>query len=63
MNLDQVPIGDNPPYDVNALIEIPLGGNPVKYEVDKRSGALFVDRFSYIHVLPNQLWLCPAHII
>ena len=30
MNLDQVPIGDNPPYDVNVLIEIPLGGNPVK---------------------------------
>ena len=45
MNLDQVPIGDNPPYDVNVLIEIPLGGNPVKYEVDKKSGALFVDRF------------------
>ena len=45
MNMDLVPVGDNPPYEVNVLIEIPLGGNPVKYEVDKKSGAIFVDRF------------------
>ena len=45
MNMDLVPIGDNPPYDVNVIIEIPLGGNPVKYEFDKKSGAIFVDRF------------------
>ncbi len=45
MNLDKIPVGDNPPYDINVLIEIPLGGNPVKYEMHKESGAMFVDRF------------------
>jgi inorganic pyrophosphatase len=45
MDLKLIPIGRDPPSDVNAVIEIPLGGVPVKYEFDKKSGALFVDRF------------------
>jgi inorganic pyrophosphatase len=45
MDLSKIAIGENPPYDVNAVIEIPQGGEPVKYEMDKASGALFVDRF------------------
>jgi inorganic pyrophosphatase len=45
MNIDKIKIGAKPPHDVNVIIEIPLGGEPVKYEIDKRSGALFVDRF------------------
>ena len=45
MDLSKIPVGKNPPYDVNALIEIPQGGEPVKYEIDKESGAIFVDRF------------------
>jgi inorganic pyrophosphatase len=45
MDINQIPAGDNPPYDVNVIIEIPLGGNPVKYELDKKSGAMYVDRF------------------
>jgi len=45
MNLSAIPVGNNPPDDVNVIIEIPIGGAPVKYEVDKKSGALFVDRF------------------
>ena len=45
MDISKIPIGRNPPWDVNAIIEIPLGGEPVKYELDKDSGALFVDRF------------------
>jgi inorganic pyrophosphatase len=45
MDLSKIPVGRNPPSDLNALIEIPLGGVPVKYEMDKESGALFVDRF------------------
>lgn len=45
MDLKLIPAGRNPPRDVNAVIEIPLGGVPVKYEFDKDSGALFVDRF------------------
>lgn len=45
MDLARIPVGKNPPYDVNVVIEIPMGGNPVKYELDKSSGAMFVDRF------------------
>ncbi len=45
MNLDAIPVGPNAPWEVNVVIEIPAGGLPVKYEMDKASGALFVDRF------------------
>ncbi|MEC9345423.1 MAG: inorganic diphosphatase [Pseudomonadota bacterium] len=45
MNLNAISVGRNPPWDINVVIEIPIGGEPVKYEVDKESGALFVDRF------------------
>jgi inorganic pyrophosphatase len=45
MDLARIAVGRNPPYDINVLIEIPMGGNPVKYELDKASGAIFVDRF------------------
>ena len=44
MNIDLIPIGDDPPNTVNVIIEVPVGGEPVKYEFDKKSGALFVDR-------------------
>lgn len=47
MRLDAIPIGRNPPDDLNVVIEVPLGGEPIKYELDKESGALFVDRFLY----------------
>ncbi len=45
MRIDAISIGRNPPYDVNCIVEVPLGGLPIKYELDKASGALFVDRF------------------
>ena len=45
MDLSKISIGENPPWDVNVIIEVPLGGVPVKYEMDKDSGAMFVDRF------------------
>jgi inorganic pyrophosphatase len=45
MDLSKIQIGVNPPHDLNAVIEIPQGGEPVKYEIDKDSGALVVDRF------------------
>ena len=45
MDLSKISAGQNPPSDINVLIEIPAGGPPVKYEIDKASGALFVDRF------------------
>jgi inorganic pyrophosphatase len=44
MNIDLIPIGANPPHELNVVIEVPVGGEPVKYEFDKKSGALFVDR-------------------
>lgn len=45
MDLTQIPVGVKAPWDIYAVIEIPQGGIPVKYELDKRSGALYVDRF------------------
>ena len=45
MDLNKLSIGKNAPHDVNVLIEITLGGDPVKYELDKESGLMFVDRF------------------
>ena len=47
MNLDAVSAGNNPPDEVNVVIEVPIGGEPIKYEMDKKSGALTVDRFLY----------------
>jgi inorganic pyrophosphatase len=44
MNIDLIPVGDAPPDSLNVIIEVPVGGEPVKYEFDKKSGALFVDR-------------------
>jgi inorganic pyrophosphatase len=45
MDISKIAIGIDPPTDVNVIIEIPQGGEPVKYEIDKLSGALRVDRF------------------
>ena len=45
MDVSKISAGPNPPSDLHALIEIPVGGVPVKYELDKASGAMFVDRF------------------
>ena len=45
MDITKVPVGINPPQDINVVVEVPLGGDPVKYEFDKESGAIFVDRF------------------
>ncbi len=47
MRIDAIPIGQNPPDDINVIIEVPVGGEPIKYELDKLSGTLFVDRFLY----------------
>jgi len=47
MRIEQILVGDKPPHDINVVIEVPLGGEPVKYEMDKASGAMFVDRILY----------------
>src|SRR4051795_3033203 len=47
MRIDAIAVGHNPPEDVNVIIEVPVGGEPIKYEMDKAAGTLFVDRFLY----------------
>src|SRR4051812_2596797 len=47
MRLEAVKTGQNPPRDVNVVIEVPIGGEPIKYELDKAAGTLVVDRFLY----------------
>jgi inorganic pyrophosphatase len=47
MRLDAILPGKNPPDDINVVIEVPVGGEPIKYEMDKAAGALVVDRFLY----------------
>ncbi len=45
MRIEAISTGKNPPEDVNVIIEVPVGGEPIKYEMDKEAGTLFVDRF------------------
>lgn len=47
MNLNAIPTGKNPPEDVNVIVEVAIGGEPIKYEMDKEAGTLVVDRFLY----------------
>jgi inorganic pyrophosphatase len=47
MRIEAIPVGKNPPHDVNVVIEVPIGGEPIKYELDKAAGTLVVDRFLY----------------
>jgi inorganic pyrophosphatase len=45
MRIDAIAVGINPPEDVNVIVEVPIGGEPIKYEMDKAAGTLVVDRF------------------
>lgn len=47
MHLENLSIGSDPPNEVNAVIEVPVGGEPIKYETDKAAGMLVVDHFLY----------------
>ena len=47
MRIDAIAIGRNPPEDVNVIVEVAIGGEPIKYEMDKAAGTLVVDRFLY----------------
>jgi len=47
MRIDAIKIGENPPEDINVIVEVPYGGEPVKYEMDKESGTMVVDRILY----------------
>jgi len=64
MDITKIPPGKNPPEEVNVLIEVPLRSDPIKYEFDKSSGAIFVDRYLYTSMfypanygfIPNTLY-------
>ena len=45
MRIEHISIGKDPPREVNVIIEVPVGGEPIKYEMDKDAGTLVVDRF------------------
>jgi inorganic pyrophosphatase len=47
VRLDAISIGRNPPEEINVVVEVPVGGEPIKYEMDKAAGTLVVDRFLY----------------
>ncbi len=47
MRIEHISIGRNPPKEVNVIVEVPVGGEPIKYEMDKKAGTLVVDRFLY----------------
>jgi inorganic pyrophosphatase len=61
MDIRFISPGHNPPHEVNAFVEIPQGGLPVKYELDQKSGALFVDRFLHTSMLyPSNYGFIPG---
>ncbi|MEJ0060157.1 MAG: inorganic diphosphatase [Terricaulis sp.] len=61
MDIRFIPPGRNAPFEVNAFVEIPQGGLPVKYELDQTSGALFVDRFLHTSMIyPSNYGFIPG---
>jgi inorganic pyrophosphatase len=47
VRIEAISVGRNPPDEVNVIVEVPVGGEPIKYELDKEAGTLIVDRFLY----------------
>lgn len=61
MSISNIPPGRNPPHEVNAFVEIPQGGLPVKYELDQKSSVLFVDRFLHTSMIyPSNYGFIPG---
>ena len=60
MSLDNVTPGDQAPEIFNVIIEIPMNADPVKYEVDKATGAIFVDRFLSTAMHYPRCWRFPS---
>ena len=50
---EAIAIGESPPDDVNVIVEVPVGSQPIKYELDKDAGVLVVDRFGSPHFSPG----------
>jgi len=47
VRIEAISVGRNPPDEINVIVEVPVGGEPIKYEMDKEAGTLIVDRFLY----------------
>jgi inorganic pyrophosphatase len=47
LRIEAVSVGADPPHEINVIVEVPVGGEPIKYEMDKDAGTLVVDRFLY----------------
>jgi inorganic pyrophosphatase len=47
VRIEAISVGRNPPDEINVIVEVPVGGEPIKYELDKEAGTLIVDRFLY----------------
>ncbi|MDE0459283.1 MAG: hypothetical protein OXI15_18455 [Chromatiales bacterium] len=52
MRIEAIAIGESPPHDVNVIVEVPVGSQPIKYELDKDAGVLVVDRFASPKISP-----------
>jgi len=63
MRLDAIAIGVHPPDDVNVVIEVPIGGEPIKYEMDKAAGTLVVDRFLHTPMRYPGNYGCASHAV
>ena len=65
MRIDAIAVGINPPEDVNVIVEVPIGGEPIKYEMDKAAGTLVVE---YVETAPSrdaitaQILTAPYHL-
>jgi len=62
MRIEAIAIGHNPPDDINVIVEVPIGGEPIKYELDKEAGTLVVDRFLHT-LIANTRPIFPGAVI
>ena len=63
MRIEAIAIGDNPPEDVNVIVEVPVGSQPIKYELDKDAGVLVVDRFLHTPMAYPGNYGCVPHTL
>src|SRR5262249_27730017 len=63
MRIDAIAIGSNPPEDVNVVVEVPIGGEPIKYAMDEAAGTLVVDRFLHTPMRYPGSYGCVPHTL
>ena len=57
MRIDAIPIGKNPPHDINVVVEVPIGGEPIKYEMDKHQILQITHFFEHYKDLEDNKWV------